>query len=381
VQALGEALEREHSCRRRFELRQEVDGGKEVARKCRAATGDVELVPVDRIEIERSGRGEDDERPAGDEPTRGLVCTSGGCEYGRVDLAPWRLDAGQREPVLARVEPVDTIAAAAQHLYEEVADEAAPNDEHAATGHALRRAQYAGERLGESGDGIVHRRRNVDPVPCERAFGEAAGLDRRRAELLARRLVSGAAALAFPAGEVVDEGHSAPVRQPAGDLVPEHGARSGRAELLDVAPAEAAGEDADDRAAPLRLRNLRELRPARFVESDRAHGSIVGRSRKEAAVAVKLYRCKNLWVKLPGHPCWRVQKALDEQGIEYEIVPGPWPSRGKREELLLVSGQEQYPVIQFEDGSVYREESKDMVATIKAGKLDEKRGTPRQPAA
>ena len=98
-------------------------------------------------------------------------------------------------------------------------------------------------------------------------------------------------------------------------------------------------------------------------------------------MAVKLYRCKNLWVKLPGHPCWRVQKALDEQGIEYEIVPGPWPSRRKREELLRVSGQEQYPVIQFENGSVYREESRDMAATIKAGRLDEKRGTPRQPAA
>jgi hypothetical protein len=23
-------------------------------------------------------------------------------------------------------------------------------------------------------------------------------------------------------------------------------------------------------------------------------------------------------------PCWRVQKALDDQGIAYEVVPGPW---------------------------------------------------------
>ena len=44
-------------------------------------------------------------------------------------------------------------------------------------------------------------------------------------------------------------------------------------------------------------------------------------------MAIKLYRCKNLWVKAGGHPCWRVQKALDDQGIEYELVTGPWPAR------------------------------------------------------
>jgi glutathione S-transferase len=85
-------------------------------------------------------------------------------------------------------------------------------------------------------------------------------------------------------------------------------------------------------------------------------------------------------VKAGGHPCWRVQKALDEQDIEYEVVPGPWPRRGKREEVERVSGQQLYPVIQFEDGSFYREESKDMAATIKAGKLFEKQGASR-PAA
>jgi hypothetical protein len=25
-------------------------------------------------------------------------------------------------------------------------------------------------------------------------------------------------------------------------------------------------------------------------------------------------------VKVGAHPCWRVQKAIDEQGIEYEVV-------------------------------------------------------------
>lgn len=90
-------------------------------------------------------------------------------------------------------------------------------------------------------------------------------------------------------------------------------------------------------------------------------------------MAIKLYRCSNLWVKLQSHPCWKVQSALDEHGIEYEVVKGPL-LRGRRGEIEQLSGQRAYPVIQFEDGSVYREESKEMAATIRAGKLDEKRG-------
>jgi glutaredoxin len=91
-------------------------------------------------------------------------------------------------------------------------------------------------------------------------------------------------------------------------------------------------------------------------------------------MAVKLYRCPNVWVKIQGHPCWKVQSALDEQGIEYEVVTGPL-RKGKRDEIEQLSGQRAYPVIQFEDGSVYREESKEMAETIRAGRLDEKRGS------
>jgi hypothetical protein len=90
-------------------------------------------------------------------------------------------------------------------------------------------------------------------------------------------------------------------------------------------------------------------------------------------MAVKLHRCSNIWVKVKAHPCWNVQSALDEQGIAYEIVKGPL-RRGKRDDVGRLSGQRLYPVVEFEDGSVYREESKDMAATIRAGKLDEKRG-------
>jgi glutaredoxin len=87
-------------------------------------------------------------------------------------------------------------------------------------------------------------------------------------------------------------------------------------------------------------------------------------------MAVKLHRCSNMWVKIDPHPCWKVQKALDEQNIEYEVVKGPL-RRGQRDDLEKLSGQRQYPVIEFEDGTAYREESKDMAARISRGGLFE----------
>lgn len=85
-------------------------------------------------------------------------------------------------------------------------------------------------------------------------------------------------------------------------------------------------------------------------------------------MAVKLHRCSNLWVKLDGHPCWRVQKALDEAGIDYELVKGPY-RRARRDTVERLTGQTSYPVIEFEDGSSYREQSADMAARIRAGTL------------
>ena len=85
-------------------------------------------------------------------------------------------------------------------------------------------------------------------------------------------------------------------------------------------------------------------------------------------MAIKLHRCPNTWVKLSGHPCWKVQKALDEEGIQYEVVKGPL-RRSRRDALEKLSGQRQYPVIELDDGTVYREESKDMAARIRRGEL------------
>ncbi|HWH94196.1 MAG TPA: glutaredoxin domain-containing protein [Baekduia sp.] len=96
-------------------------------------------------------------------------------------------------------------------------------------------------------------------------------------------------------------------------------------------------------------------------------------------MAIKLHRCRNEWVKLAGHPCWKVQKALDEQGVDYELVMGP-VRRGKRDELERLSGQRQYPVIEFEDGSVYRAQSKEMAERIRSGTLLEEQGRVAPPA-
>jgi hypothetical protein len=89
-------------------------------------------------------------------------------------------------------------------------------------------------------------------------------------------------------------------------------------------------------------------------------------------MAIKLHRCANLWVKIGGHPCWRIQKALDDQGIEYEVVKEPW-LRSKRQETIAATGQAAYPWIEFEDGTAYRAESKEMEERIRAGKLLEGR--------
>jgi glutaredoxin len=85
-------------------------------------------------------------------------------------------------------------------------------------------------------------------------------------------------------------------------------------------------------------------------------------------MAVKLHRCSTMWVKIDGHPCWRVQKALDEQGVEYEVVGHPW-APWSREEIERISGQKKYPVIELEDGTIYRAESKDMAERIRSGNL------------
>jgi glutaredoxin len=91
-------------------------------------------------------------------------------------------------------------------------------------------------------------------------------------------------------------------------------------------------------------------------------------------VAIKLHRCSGMWAKFGGHPCWRVQKALDESGIDYELVKEGSSFKGSsRERTIERTGQKKFPWIEFEDGSVYREDSKDMAEAIRSGRLEERR--------
>ena len=85
-------------------------------------------------------------------------------------------------------------------------------------------------------------------------------------------------------------------------------------------------------------------------------------------MAVTLHRCRN---RLKMGPCWKVEKALKEMGIDYDLAPGP--SRpSKRAVVIEHTGQKLYPAIEFADGTWYREESQDMEKRIRDGKLMER---------
>ena len=84
-------------------------------------------------------------------------------------------------------------------------------------------------------------------------------------------------------------------------------------------------------------------------------------------MAVKLHRCSTMWIKGP-HPCWKVQKALDDAGIDYVVVKHP-VRRSKRDEYVQLTGQKLYPAIELEDGTVIRRESKEMVEMIESGEI------------
>lgn len=83
---------------------------------------------------------------------------------------------------------------------------------------------------------------------------------------------------------------------------------------------------------------------------------------------VKLHRCSHTYLKVPFEPCHKVQKALDEQGIPYEVVQHGY-GKGRRPAIEALSGQGKLPVLELPDGTAYRAESKDMAARVRAGDL------------
>jgi glutathione S-transferase len=85
-------------------------------------------------------------------------------------------------------------------------------------------------------------------------------------------------------------------------------------------------------------------------------------------MAVRLHRCSTMWVKISAHPCWKVQKALDDAGIEYVVIKHP-VSRSKRTDYIELTGQNLLPAIELEDGTVIRRESRELVEMIRSGQL------------
>jgi glutaredoxin len=89
---------------------------------------------------------------------------------------------------------------------------------------------------------------------------------------------------------------------------------------------------------------------------------------------VKLHRCKVTFFKGESHTCHTVQRALEEQGIEHEVIKAPMLPRSRRKDVERATGQHMLPAIEFADGSGYREEGADMAKEIAAGRLFEHKG-------
>ena len=83
---------------------------------------------------------------------------------------------------------------------------------------------------------------------------------------------------------------------------------------------------------------------------------------------IKLHRCNYTFLHTEIDACWKVEKALKEQGVPYEVVKQGWSKSDKsRAEVIELSGQKLLPVMELPDGEVYRDESTDMAARVRNG--------------
>jgi hypothetical protein len=85
-------------------------------------------------------------------------------------------------------------------------------------------------------------------------------------------------------------------------------------------------------------------------------------------MTVKLHRDR-VPLRIDGHPCWRVEKALIDAGIPYEVVYEPSLPRSRRTRVIAATGQPTLPAIELEDGRWLQEGSADLAARIRAGRL------------
>ena len=67
-------------------------------------------------------------------------------------------------------------------------------------------------------------------------------------------------------------------------------------------------------------------------------------------MSIKLHRCRFTFLRSDRFECHRVQQALDDQGIDYELVKEPYFPRSRRKNVERLTGQRLLPVIEFEDG-------------------------------
>lgn len=83
---------------------------------------------------------------------------------------------------------------------------------------------------------------------------------------------------------------------------------------------------------------------------------------------MKLHRCSWTFLHTDRDACWKVQRSLDEQGVDYEVVKHGY-GKGRRDDVETLSGQSKLPVIEFDDGTVYRAESDEMATRVRSGSL------------
>ncbi len=81
---------------------------------------------------------------------------------------------------------------------------------------------------------------------------------------------------------------------------------------------------------------------------------------------LKLHRCSYTFLHTDLDACWKVERALKEQGIPYEVVKHGF-GKGARPELVALSGQKKLPVLELADGTAYRAESSEMAERVRSG--------------
>lgn len=65
---------------------------------------------------------------------------------------------------------------------------------------------------------------------------------------------------------------------------------------------------------------------------------------------MKLHRCRFSGLKA-GHACWRVEEALRDAAVDYEVVVEPTFPRGRRRAVIEATSQNRLPAVELEDGT------------------------------